>query len=218
MFWVWLSKLWSNWQSVLVIIQPATMVRWHHQSFNLYWRWKSRRGKPGRPPIEREVRDLIRRMSRENPTWGAPRILSELLLLGHAVAEATVSKYMVRHRKAPSQTWRTFFHNPWGQTIPTTCKCRWLRDFCPMHGMDVGRPQSQRPRRRNDTEHTTGAFGRMAKRVTPSSQNIGTIPKLFGNAVLKTSPNANLGRHELLFDERSSREIGNPAACAHCDH
>ena len=52
----------------------------------------------------------------------------------------------------------------------------------------------------------------------PSSQNIGTIPKLFGNAVLKTSPNVNLGRHELLFDERSSREIGNPAACAHCDH
>ncbi len=63
----------------------------------MYWRWKSRAGKPGRPPIAREIRDLIRRMSRENPTWGAPRILSELLQLGHEVAEATVAKYMVRH-------------------------------------------------------------------------------------------------------------------------
>ena len=68
-------------------------------------------GKPGRPAIEREIRDLIRRMSRENPTWGAPRILSELLLLGHDVAEATVAKYMVRTRKPPSQTWRTFLDN-----------------------------------------------------------------------------------------------------------
>ena len=55
--------------------------------------------------------DLIRRMSRENPTWGAPRILSELLLLGHHVAEGTVAKYMVRNRRPPSQTWRTFLDN-----------------------------------------------------------------------------------------------------------
>jgi hypothetical protein len=77
----------------------------------LFWRWKSWARKPGRPPIEREIRNLIRRMSGENPTWGAPRIVSELALLGHDAAEQTVSKYMVRTRKAPSQTWRTFLDN-----------------------------------------------------------------------------------------------------------
>ena len=110
-FWVWLSRLWPSWRAALIIVQPETVIRWHRQGFKLYWRWKSRKRKPGRPPIDREIRDLIRRMSRENPTWGAPRILSELLLLGHEVAEATVSKYMVRHRKPPSQIWRTFLAN-----------------------------------------------------------------------------------------------------------
>ena len=85
-FWVWLSRLWPNWRSALAIVQPETVIKWQRQGFRLYWRWKSRAGKPGRPPIEHEIRDLIRRMSRENPTWGAPRILSELLLLGYDVA------------------------------------------------------------------------------------------------------------------------------------
>jgi len=110
-FWVLLSRLWPNWRSALAIVQPETVIKWHRQGFKLYWRWKSRRGKPGRPCIEREIRDLIRRMSRENPTWGAPRILSELLLLGYDVAEGTVAKYMVRTRKPPSQEWRTFLAN-----------------------------------------------------------------------------------------------------------
>jgi len=110
-FWVWLSRLWPDWRSALLIVKPETVVRWHRQGFRLYWRWKSRARQPGRPRIEREIRELIRRMSRENPTWGAPRIRSELLLLGHDVAEATVAKYMVRQRKPPSQTWRTFLAN-----------------------------------------------------------------------------------------------------------
>jgi len=114
-FWSWLSRVWSGWRSALLIVQPATVVHWHRQGFRLYWRWKSRR-KPGRPKVDREVRDLIRRMSRENTTWGAPRIVSELLLLGHAVAESTVAKYMVRQPKPPSQTWRTFLENHAGQT------------------------------------------------------------------------------------------------------
>ena len=110
-FWVVLSRLWPNWRSALAIVQPDTVVKWHRKGFKLFWRWKSRHGKPGRPPVEREVRDLIRQMSKENPTWGAPRIVSELALLGHDVAEGTVAKYMVRHRKPPSQTWRTFLAN-----------------------------------------------------------------------------------------------------------
>jgi putative transposase len=82
-FWVWLSQLWSNWRSVLAIVQPETVIQWHRQGFKRYWRWKSRARKPGRPPVQRELRELIRRMSRENPLWGAPRILSELLLVGY---------------------------------------------------------------------------------------------------------------------------------------
>jgi putative transposase len=58
--------------------------------------------------LPREVRDLIRKMSRENPTWGAPRIHGELLKLGIDIGETSMSKYMVRGRKPPSQTWRTF--------------------------------------------------------------------------------------------------------------
>ena len=110
-FWVLLSKIWPNWRSVLAIVQPETLIKWHSQGFKLFWRWKSRSGKAGRPVVEREIRDLIRQMSRENMTWGAPRIVSELALLGHKVAEATVTKYMVRPRKPPSQTWRTFLDN-----------------------------------------------------------------------------------------------------------
>ena len=110
-FWVWLSKVWANWRSALLIVKPETVIRWHRQGFRLYWRWRSRNSKPGRPTVEREIRDLIRRMSKENPTWGAPRIQSELTLLGYELAESTVSKYMVRQRKPPSQTWRTFLDN-----------------------------------------------------------------------------------------------------------
>ena len=95
LFWVWLARLWSGWQSVLLIVQPATVVRWHHQGFRLYWRCKSRK-KTGRPRIDRQFQDLIRRMCQENPLWGAPRIQSELALLGHDVAESTVAKYMDR--------------------------------------------------------------------------------------------------------------------------
>ncbi len=109
-FWVWLSRLWAGWRSLLVIVQPDTVVRWHRQGFRLYWRWKSR-AKSGRPKVEAEIRELIRRMCRENQSWGAPRIHSELQLLGCDVSETTVAKYMVRLRQPPSQTWRTFLDN-----------------------------------------------------------------------------------------------------------
>jgi transposase InsO family protein len=110
-FWVWLSRLWTGWRSVLVIVHPDTVARWHRDGFRLYWRWKSNAGKVGRPRIEAELRKLIRRMCCENPSWGAPRIHSELRLLGYDVSETTVDKYMIRHRKPPSQTWRTFLDN-----------------------------------------------------------------------------------------------------------
>ncbi len=109
-FWVWLSRLWAGWRTALVIVQPDTVVRWHRQGFKLYWRWKSRR-EAGRPKIDTEIRRLIRRMSRENPLWGVPRIQSELALLGYTVAESTVAKYKIRRPRPPSQTWRAFLDN-----------------------------------------------------------------------------------------------------------
>jgi transposase InsO family protein len=106
-FWVWLSRLWRGWRSSLILVQPETVLRWHREGFRLYWRWKSRK-RCGRPKLDAEIRALIRRMSRDNPTWGRRRIRSELHLLGYEVGELTVAKYMVRGRKPPSQGWRAF--------------------------------------------------------------------------------------------------------------
>src|SRR5665647_2938424 len=96
--------------NVLTIIRPETLVRWHRAGFRCYWRWKSRpRG--GRPLIKADLRELIRKMSVENPLWGAPRIHGELLKLGFDVAQSSVAKYMVKRRGPPSQGWRTFLCN-----------------------------------------------------------------------------------------------------------
>ena len=111
LLWAGLSRVWSDWRSALAIVQPETVIAWHRRGFGLFWAWKIRRGQPGRPTLPREVRELIRRMCRENPTWGAPRIHGELLKLGINVGESSVSKYMVRSRKPPSQTWRMFLEN-----------------------------------------------------------------------------------------------------------
>ena len=109
--WVVLSRVWKDWRSALDIVQPATVIAWHRKGFRLFWTWKVRRGKRGRPAVAREVRDLIRRMSRQNPLWGAPHIHGELLKLGVTIGQTSVAKYMVRRRKPPSQTWRTFLDN-----------------------------------------------------------------------------------------------------------
>lgn len=92
------------------MVKPETVVKWHRQGFKLYWRWKSR-SKPGRPKISKEIRDLIKQMGRENPTWGAPRIHGELLLLGYDICESTISNYLVKDNRPPSQSWRTFLKN-----------------------------------------------------------------------------------------------------------
>ena len=128
LLWAWLSRTWSDWRSALAIVQPETVIAWHRKSFRLFWVWKIRRGQPGRPTLPCEVRELIRRICRENPTWGAPRIHGELLKLGIDISETSVSKYMVRSPKPPSQTWRTFLDNHLRQlvsidffTVPTIC-------------------------------------------------------------------------------------------------
>jgi transposase InsO family protein len=104
------SRWWAGWKDALVIVSPATVVGWHRQGFRLWWRWRSR-GRDGRPRIDAEIRQLIRRMARDNPLWGAPRLQAELRLLGNDVADSTVAKYMSRRRGPPSPSWRFFLRN-----------------------------------------------------------------------------------------------------------
>jgi hypothetical protein len=110
-FWIWMRRVWARWDQVLMIVKPETVLAWHRKGFRSFWTWRLRRRKSGRPSIPQQIRDLIRMISRNNPRWGAPRIHGELLQLGIEITEATVAKYMVRHRKPPSQTWRTFLDN-----------------------------------------------------------------------------------------------------------
>ena len=108
---VWLYRIHPQILNSLQIVKPDSIVRWHRKGFKLFWTWKCRHGRLGRPKIDRELRALIRQMCRENPLWGAPRIHGELLKLGFHVAQSTVSKYMIKHPKPPSQSWKTFFRN-----------------------------------------------------------------------------------------------------------
>ncbi len=110
LFFIWLYRWFPSVLKVLTIIRPETLLRWHHTGFRRYWRWKSR-SFGGRPRIDAELRALIRKMSIDNPLWGAPRIHGELLKLGFAVAQSSVAKYMVKRRGPPSQRWRTFLSN-----------------------------------------------------------------------------------------------------------
>jgi hypothetical protein len=107
---VWMTRVFPELLSLAKVVKPETMLRWHRAGFKTFWRWKSR-CRAGRPKIDRGLRDLIRRMSHENPLWGAPRIHGELLMLGFDVAQSTVSKYMPRRRSPPSQSWKTFLRN-----------------------------------------------------------------------------------------------------------
>ncbi len=110
--WVLLSRCWPGWRDGLLIIQPETVLRWRRRGIRAIWRQKSAgHWHGGRPRIAPELRALIFRMSRENRLWGAPRIHGELLKLGIDVSEASVSRYMVRPARPPSQTWRTFLRN-----------------------------------------------------------------------------------------------------------
>jgi transposase InsO family protein len=110
LFFIQLYRWFPSILQVITVIRPETLVRWHRAGFRRYWRWKSR-SFGGRPQIDTELRALIRKMSIENPLWGAPRIHGELLKLGFDVVQSTVAKYMAKRRGPPSQGWRTFLRN-----------------------------------------------------------------------------------------------------------
>jgi transposase InsO family protein len=110
LLWISLIRLWPDWRKALMLVKPQTVIGWHRKGFRFYWKWKSRRW-IGRLGVSKEIRDLIRNMSSANVLWGAPRLHAELLKLGIEVSQATVAKHMVKHRKPPSQTWRSFLEN-----------------------------------------------------------------------------------------------------------
>jgi transposase InsO family protein len=126
-FWLVLSRLWSRWADVLVIVKPDTVVRWHRTGFRLFWRWKSRPRTPAPAELSPETKTLIGQMAKANPLWGAPKIHGELLKLGIDISERSVSRFMPpKPRQPPAQTWRTFLDNHVGSmasidffTVPT---------------------------------------------------------------------------------------------------
>jgi putative transposase len=114
LFWVIAYRFWSAWKEALIVVTPETLVRWHRAGFRFYLRWISRVREPaGRGRVSKEVRDLIFRMVAENPTWGAPCIHGELLMLGFDVSERTISRWMKRAPRdpEPSKRWLAFLHN-----------------------------------------------------------------------------------------------------------
>jgi hypothetical protein len=117
---VWMTRMWPSLLGLAQVVQPATILRWHRSGFRAYLRWKSR-SRPGRPRVGQELRDLIRRMSEENPLWGAPRIHGELLKLGFKIAESTASN------GAPSRTAIPDLANIPAQSCGSHCGDRSLR-------------------------------------------------------------------------------------------
>src|SRR5213593_3659540 len=111
LFWVALARVWAGWRQSLAIVTPDTILRWQRRRFREHWTKLSGRPTGGRPPVNTEIKVLVRRMAAANPLWGAPRIHGELLKLGLDVAERTVSRLMPKRRLPPSQTWRTFLAN-----------------------------------------------------------------------------------------------------------
>ena len=111
LFWSWLSRCWSGWRSSLVFVQPRTVIAWQRKRFRDHWARLSKQARPGRPPVSKDIRALIRKMSEANPCWGSPRIVGELRKLGIDVAKSTVDKYRVRTGQTPSPTWKAFLTN-----------------------------------------------------------------------------------------------------------
>jgi putative transposase len=111
LFWIALARIWRNWRTALIVVQPDTVIRWHRDWLRRRWTRRSQQRPHGRPPIDHQIRALVREMATANPLWGAPRIHGELRMLGVSVSERTVSRLLESRTVPPSQTWKTFLTN-----------------------------------------------------------------------------------------------------------
>jgi putative transposase len=205
-FWLGLSQLRAGWRASLLIVQPATVLAWHRQGFQLYWRWKSRRRPAGRPPLDLELRTLIRRMARENPTWGLRRIQAELRFLGYEVAELTVAKYMGHSSPRQSPTWRTFLGAHIGEIVAVDFFVVPTLTFRLLFGFLILRHNRRQLVNVNATDHPTAAW--TAHQLVESFQEE-TAPKyllrdrdaIYGNVFVRRVKG--LGMSEILIAPRA---------------
>jgi putative transposase len=127
--WAWLSSLWRGWRDALVIVRPSTVIGWQRRRFRDHWRRLSR---PGRPRIDPEIRELIRRISSANPLWGAPKIVDELAKIGIHVAPSTVDRYRVHPPRGGVPNWRSFLRSVVGVDGPSAHPGASLGDTVPL--------------------------------------------------------------------------------------
>jgi hypothetical protein len=124
--WGWLTRLGAGWRSSLLIVQPAIVLAWQRQGFQLYGRWRSRPATIGRPMMAPQLRSLLRRLARENPTWGRRLLQADRHVLGYDVGKLTVAKSMRRASPRPSPTWRAFLEIHLREIVASDCF-----DACP---------------------------------------------------------------------------------------
>ena len=160
LFWVALRRMWSGWDDVLALVQPGTVVAWHRAGFRLFWTLKS--GRPGRPRAHDEVRGLIRKLSHDNPLWGAPRIHGELLKLGFVVSESTVQKYLRCRRRRGGGTWRAFLRNHAAATLAVDFVVIPTATFQLLYGFVVLEHGRRRIRHVDVTAHPTAEWAAQA--------------------------------------------------------
>ena len=161
---VWLYRLFPSLLGAAVIFKPETLLRWHRSGFRLYWRWKSRRRRVGRPAVPADVRDLIRAISRDNPLWGAPRIHGELLKLGIDIAQSTVAKYMARGHGPRSPGWQAFLRNHTAHIAAVDLFVVWTIGFKLLYGLVILRLERRRLVWTNVTANPTADW--IARQIT----------------------------------------------------
>jgi putative transposase len=197
-FWLWLARLWAGWRASLVIVQPATVLAWHRQGFQLYWHWKSRRRSVGRPPLDLEIRTLIRRIARQNPTWGRRRIQAELRFLGYEVAELTVAKYMQRSSPRPSSTWRTFLEAHLRDIVAVDFFVVPTLTFRLLFGFLILRHHRRELIQINVTDHPTAAWA--------AQQLVESFPE-------ETAPKYLLRDRDAIYDAAFARRVNGLGIC-----
>jgi putative transposase len=193
-----LLSRWLDWRYALTIVRPRTFVTWHRKGFRLFWRWKS---EAGRRPIPVELQQLIRRMARENPSWGEERIANELLLkLGLRVSPRTIRKYMPKQPAAPrgrprgDQRWATFLKNHARDIVACDFCIAVTATFRILYVLVVMEHASLRLIHLNATAHPTAAWTLQQLRETIPSDHCYRFIIHDNDAIFSAGLNASLAR------------------------